>query len=137
MTRRLLALSAALLVLASVACSDDEPSATPTTTHPVGVTTAPPTTSPPSPDVTLITAAYENGTVRIDDDRVEVARGASVRIEVTSDVAEEIHVHTYDQRADIAPGGTGVVEFVANIPGVIEVELEKSGERVVSLVVSG
>ncbi len=46
-------------------------------------------------------------------------------IRVTSDVADEVHVHGYDRTVPVAAGQTAEVTFVASIPGVFEVELER------------
>ncbi|MDH2425424.1 hypothetical protein [Sphaerisporangium sp. TRM90804] len=54
--------------------------------------------------------------------RVEVAKGQTVRITVTSDVADEAHVHGYDKSAHLQPGTPGTVEFVADQSGLFEVE---------------
>lgn len=62
-----------------------------------------------------------------DSDRVEVPVGTNVRLMITSDVVEHIHVHGYDLFADLAPGETTVLDFVAEIPGLVEIELEDSG----------
>lgn len=56
--------------------------------------------------------------------RVRVDLGETVRIEVASDVADEVHVHGYERLADVEAGRRVVVEFVADIPGIFEVELE-------------
>ena len=56
-----------------------------------------------------------------------------VTIRVTSDVADEVHVHGYDKMAAVAAGGTGSVTFVANIPGVFEVEFERSHKLLFTL----
>ena len=50
----------------------------------------------------------------------------AVTVRVTSDVADEVHVHGYEKRFAVAAGQRGEVTFVANIPGVFEVEFEKS-----------
>jgi hypothetical protein len=60
-------------------------------------------------------------------DRVEATTGETVSVTATSDVADEIHVHGTDDRFDIAAGETLDFEFVADIPGVFEVELENNG----------
>ena len=49
-----------------------------------------------------------------------------VTIRVTSDVADEVHVHGYDKTFPVAANSRGETTFVANIPGVFEVEFEKS-----------
>jgi len=58
--------------------------------------------------------------------RVDVDLGSEVRIEVTADVADEVHVHGYDLMVDTVPGRPVTVEFTADVPGVFEVELEES-----------
>lgn len=77
------------------------------------------------PDLS-ITVGYANGNVDIADDRFEVARHDIVEIVVTSDVAEEIHVHGYNIRHDVAAGSTDPLRFTADVRGVFEVELEHS-----------
>lgn len=61
--------------------------------------------------------------------------GDTVRIEVSSDVADEIHVHGYDISTDVEAGGKAKVEFVADIEGVFEVELESAGVQIAQLTV--
>ena len=56
-----------------------------------------------------------------------VNKDSPVRIVVTSDVADEVHVHGYDLKADVGPGLPGTVQFQATIPGTFEVELEGLG----------
>ncbi len=67
------------------------------------------------------------------DSRVTVKLGEQVTIRVVSDVAEEVHVHTYDLTVDLEPGVPGEVTFTADIPGVHEVELEDSHLHLTSL----
>jgi hypothetical protein len=55
---------------------------------------------------------------------------------VTSDVADEIHVHGYDLSTDVEAGGTAEVKFVADVPGIFEVELEEAVIPLVELEVS-
>ena len=55
---------------------------------------------------------------------------------VTSDTAEEIHVHSYDILHSVAVGQPLHFSFTADIPGVFEVELEGSGRLLLQLTVS-
>ena len=57
---------------------------------------------------------------------VKVAKGTRLRITVTSDAADEVHVHVYDLRQAVSANASASVEFVADKPGVIEVELESA-----------
>ncbi|MCP2343264.1 hypothetical protein [Actinomadura rupiterrae] len=64
---------------------------------------------------------------------VKVHRGATVQITVTSDAAEEFHLHGYDRELELAPGRPGTLRLVASVPGVFEAELHHSGARVFEL----
>ncbi|MEV7968251.1 hypothetical protein AB0O34_20045 [Sphaerisporangium sp. NPDC088356] len=54
--------------------------------------------------------------------RVDVTKGQTVRITVTSDVADVAHVHGYDKAANLQPGTPAKIEFVADQSGLFEVE---------------
>ena len=82
-----------------------------------------------------IEAAYEAGSVETDESRYDVSAGEVVRIEVVSDVAEELHVHGYDLYDEVSPDEPAVVVFDASIPGVFEVELEDSATLLFELAV--
>ena len=68
--------------------------------------------------------------------RVKVPLDGKVRLEVTADRADEVHLHGYDRKVDIEPGKPAVLEFTADVPGVFEVELEEAGLKLVELQVS-
>lgn len=57
-------------------------------------------------------------------ERITVERGDEIEIVVTADVSDEVHVHGYDFRADVTPDEPAVITFVADLPGIYEVELE-------------
>ncbi len=65
--------------------------------------------------------------------RVDVPMGQRVRLQVDSDVADEVHVHGYDLKQDVAPSAPATVEFVADQPGLFEVELEEARLQLVQL----
>ncbi|GII79976.1 hypothetical protein Sru01_49580 [Sphaerisporangium rufum] len=67
--------------------------------------------------------------------RIEVAKGQTVRITVTSDVADQAHVHGYDKAADLRPGTPATVEFVAGQTGLFEVETHEQELQLFQLVV--
>ncbi|MCB0991015.1 MAG: hypothetical protein R2770_08930 [Acidimicrobiales bacterium] len=67
---------------------------------------------------------------------VEVPIGSLVRLSVTADVDDQLHLHGYDVYATVAPTQPGVLLFDADIPGVFEVELEGRGQTVVEFEVS-
>ena len=76
------------------------------------------------------------GAVSGDNGRQEVAVGDTVVVRVTSDQADEVHVHGYDNTVAVAPGETAEIQFVADIPGLFEVELESAGLLLTELAVS-
>jgi FtsP/CotA-like multicopper oxidase with cupredoxin domain len=53
---------------------------------------------------------------------IEVVKGQNVRIVVTSDAADDIHLHGYDIERQVGPGQPGNFRFEANLEGVFEME---------------
>ncbi|MDA0635488.1 hypothetical protein OUY22_18880 [Nonomuraea sp. MCN248] len=92
-------------------------------------------TAAPVPGEAHADIAIEAGRVRPPSGWLEVARGRTVSITVTSDVADELHVHGYDVTADLRPGEPATVRFVADMTGVFEVETHESGLVLVQLAV--
>jgi hypothetical protein len=80
-----------------------------------------------------IEAAVRGGTASGDTGRVPVTLGAHVTLVVTSDVADEVHLHGYDEEAELSPGQPTEIELDATIPGVFEVELHRAGTTLLSL----
>ncbi len=103
-------------------------------------TTSPPTTeaaqSPEPASGTLVEVVVRDGAVEGGVREVRVPLGEEVTLRVTSDVADRVHVHGYDLLVDVAPGEVGELQFVADLPGVWEVELEGAGLDLVALQVS-
>ncbi|MGH9178966.1 MAG: hypothetical protein ACRD0N_10485 [Acidimicrobiales bacterium] len=140
--RRACALAALCAVLAT-ACGDDgddapatgPPSTTAsTTTTTTGGSAASPTTST-TEAVQVIEVTFAAGQVTGGVRRHEVRLGEKVRLRVTSDVADEVHVHTYDVTGAVGPRQPAELELTATIPGQHEVELEDKGRPLLVLVV--
>lgn len=108
--------------------------APPETTAPAAPTPVPSVT-PAGPQVRRLEVTVRtDGPVTGDTGTVDVAVGEPVELTVTSDVADEVHVHGSDVRADIPPGGgTVVLTFAQPAPGRYEVELETSGRVLLRL----
>jgi hypothetical protein len=66
---------------------------------------------------------------------VEVAIGDTLELTVISDRADAVHVHGYEVIVDVPAGAETRLEFVANIPGIFEIELEDRSLLLVSLTV--
>ena len=136
--RRSLLLPAVTLALLT-ACGTEVPDVA----APVGspVASAPPSTASlpavaaptPSPSVRVIDVSVAGGSVTGPGSRVEAALGEDLVIRVTSDMADEVHVHGYDERAEVPAGGTVEIPFTADIPGGFEVELEGTGQLLFQL----
>ena len=131
----ILAGSAAVLVILFVLLRPDDGTraASPTPSAPAPTQSASPTVgdSPtPSasaePERTVIDVAYRDGSVQ-GPSRFTATQGDRLRIVVRADVSDEVHLHGYDLKADVAPGDPARIDLVANAAGVFEVELEDSG----------
>jgi hypothetical protein len=81
----------------------------------------------------VIAVTVRGGQVSGETGRVTVPLGCPVTLSVTSDVADEIHLHGYDRKAETPAGGTASISFTATIPGVFEAELEQSKLQLVQL----
>ena len=66
-------------------------------------------------------------------EELEYDAGDRIRFEVSSDVADEVHVHGYDLSQNVAAGGTVSFDFPADIEGIFEVELEGRAEQILEL----
>jgi hypothetical protein len=65
--------------------------------------------------------------------QLEYDAGQEIRFEVSSDVADEVHVHGYDLMQEVRAGGTVSFDFPAEIEGIFEVELEGRAEQIAEL----
>jgi heme/copper-type cytochrome/quinol oxidase subunit 2 len=107
---------------------------TTTTTAATTTTTAPETTTTSPAGGIDVTVA--GGEVQVSGE-VSVPVGEEVVLRVTSDVADHVHVHGYDLMADVAPDAPAELTFVADVPGIFEVELETAGLLLLQLEVGG
>jgi hypothetical protein len=64
---------------------------------------------------------------------LEFSAGEEIRFRVSSDAAEEIHVHGYDIAKDVPAGGTIEFDFPAELEGIYEAELEGLGVQIAEL----
>lgn len=82
----------------------------------------------PTPTVRTVAVTYAGGQVTGTSGREQVPLGEQVVLRISSDVAEEVHVHGYDLEGPIPAGGSVDIPLTASIPGVFEVELHDSGK---------
>ena len=111
----------ALLLTAACGASSPAPAAAPTAAP---LTAGPAASTSPSPTAQVVTLTVKGGKVTGDTGRIQVRLGSVVQLVVTSDVADEVHVHTYDKHLDLTVGQPGTLSFTADIPAIVEVELE-------------
>ncbi len=129
------ALTASLTAL-SAGCGDSSEEPTPGARPPTAAAHSP-TAAAGEDDVAVrvVEVDVADGQVRTDDDRVEVTAGTAVRLVVTSDVDDELHVHGVDQTAELIAGQPTTVEFTVDEPGVFEVETHESDLLLLQLLV--
>ena len=141
-------LASALLLVAG--CGDDSTDAvattdtvatTMTTTAAEPGTTATTTTGPQpgtttSGGTTTMTIVVKNAAPVGGIQRATVKKGDHVALVVYSDVEDEVHVHGYNFATDVDPTVVGKIDFVADVPGRFEVELEDRGAKIAELSVT-
>lgn len=123
--------------------------ATPTTSSPTSsstsgssTTSAPTTTtSQPSTSTTAPESASPESIVVIDGvvegpGEIAVQLGDEAVFTVTADVADEVHVHGYDLSYELEANAPTEVRFMADVPGVFEVELEHAHLLLVEIAVA-
>jgi hypothetical protein len=104
------------------------PSISPSATFPTA--TAPATTFAG----TEVVVEVRDGKVRPPTRRVKVAQGAEVRLLVTSDIADEIHVHGFEvAQQKLLAGQQATIEFTADQTGIFEVETHESHLQLLQL----
>ena len=141
MTRRTLLLllglaAAVVLFLAFRPGGDDETVAATTEAPPppppagTGAATtgeaAPPPPPPPPAPPAVPTARIEirDGEIVGGLRRITIARGETLRLIVTSDVADHVHVHGIDAFQDVGPGEPARFTLTPEVAGRYEIELE-------------
>ena len=131
------AVTALLAGCASGTSSGSDSAAPPAPTSPATTTpgTAAPaggastgTAQPPAadPNVKVFKVAITGGKVIPKVKRVIAQKGQTVRIVVTSDKADKIHVHGYEKEAALTPGQPTTIQFPADQTGLFEVETHES-----------
>jgi hypothetical protein len=118
---RLIALVAVLAATVALAgCGTNDPQTQPSPTGPAKE----------------LTAKIANGDVTPSAERVEVKVGTLVKITVTSDVEDELHVHGYDKKLTVVPSTPRTLTFLADQTGRFEIEFHKTDKLIYQLVVT-
>ena len=120
-----LAVAVAAVLTGCGGSDDDSSSGQPTTSAATATSPTTPGSGSGSPTEggTVVEATIAGGKVTPDPSRkIQVKAGHEVHIRVTSDQADEVHVHGYDIEAEVGPGEPADIDFTADIPGQFEVE---------------
>ena len=142
MKRVVLAAACVLAAVALAGCgSDDSESAsstdttTTTETTTTETTTSETTTTTDAETPTIVRIKVVDGQPEGGIVRQTVSKDDQVVLVVTSDVADEIHLHGYDIARDVEAGGTVRLPFKATIPGRFEAELESRSVQIADITV--
>lgn len=116
----LVVVAIALLVLSG---GDDDEDSTPRTVSEQ--------TLSPAVETIRVTGGKPHGGVK----EITLNKDDTVRLEVRSDTAAEVHIHGYDLMEDVEAGGSVAFRFKADIEGVFEIELEETKTPIAELTV--
>jgi len=87
--------------------------------------------SPTAPVIDVVDGEPKGGVADL-----EFEKGDQIVFEVSSDAADEVHVHGYDVEEEVPAGGTAQFDFPADLEGVFEVELHDSETQIAELTVN-
>jgi FtsP/CotA-like multicopper oxidase with cupredoxin domain len=147
----LAAVGALVLLFLVLRPGDDEPepapssttSTSPTPSETASRTSEAPTETTSTPDAVEVEVEVEGDRVDVKQEgedvpggTVQVSQGDRVVITVEADVADEVHLHGYDLKADVAPGSPATIELTADVAGIFECELEDAGRVLFELEVT-
>ncbi|WP_338674318.1 hypothetical protein V1460_15595 [Streptomyces sp. SCSIO 30461] len=146
-----LAIGTALAVtLTAVGCARPTTHHKPGTSHDTATTPVAPATRPPddsgsdmrdrddrdsAPSTRTVRITVTGNEVSPAPGRVEVAKGTRVALVVTSDQADELHVHGFDMTTELMPGRARTLSLTADRTGLFAVETHESGLVLTQLVV--
>lgn len=83
--------------------------------------------------VTTVRISVKAGKVTPPTHREDVPVGSTVRLVVTTDTADEVHVHGVNIEKETEAGKPVTIEFVAKDAGIYEVETHETGLQLVQL----
>jgi hypothetical protein len=141
MRRALAAATVAVLLLATGCGTDDEPATTaeetPATSTPTqspdaeddGEATDGPTEDAPEP----IEIEIEGDRIEPNGKRVKVSAGAPIALEVESDRAAELHVHSSPEQVLEVEPGESTLSLTIDRPGIVDVEEHDTGLVILQL----
>ena len=112
-----------LVGLVAAACAGPgEPSATPSAPAATPSATAGPSTAASAAPAHTLVITLAKGKVEPNGERINLNRGDTVRLEITSDRDDEIHVHGVDKSVEVKAGKRASADFVVEQTGRYEIE---------------
>jgi plastocyanin len=82
----------------------------------------------------MVTITEKNGSIAASPDLVQASTGEKIMFMVTTDAADEIHVHSVpDHEFEVKPGGEQTFTFTVTTPGTIEVESHRLDTTILKL----
>jgi hypothetical protein len=128
--RALALLLAVFAVVGVAACGSDDDS---TTSAGTITTNEKATGQEESKKPAIPTIVVRNGEPVGGVQELEYSAGDQIRFRVSSNQADEVHVHGYDVEEEIPAGGSAMLSFPAEIEGIFEVELHGSETQIAEL----
>ena len=130
---------AAIIGCAAVAlvagCGSSSGGTSPTAAEPVPSTDSTASVSA-QPDILRMSLSIDGGTVEPTNQRLDASVGQTISMSITSDVTDELHVHSVPEHTfEIEPGKDQLFTFTVDVPGQVDVELHHSDRTVATLVV--
>ena len=109
-----------------------------TTGQSPSASTSPSESTSPSDDAieVEIEIEIEGGKISPNGDRVEVKTGEAITLQIDSDRAGELHVHSTPEQELSFDKGESIVELTIDTPGIVNVEEHETGVVVLQLEVS-
>lgn len=111
--------------------------ATPSATASSEPTGEDPASTSPSPQVqdeaTTVDVIVKGDTITPNGDRIDLAVGETMQLNVSADRAGELHVHSRPEQTLTYPEGASTLRLKISHPGVVEVEDHETGHVVMQL----
>lgn len=88
------------------------------------------------PERTTIDISIANGEIKPVNERVQAKLNQPIILKVTSDTADELHVHSNPEHTfAVKPGPPQTFQFSVDVPGRVDVELHDAGKTVATIAV--